>query len=168
MSNMFSADLARFQGAKFRETLLAYIYDGESIAEACGWCKVNPAAFGLYCLQDKEFDLAFRKALAFRVDIDVDRLGKIDQEIDNPVMASVISKNIQWLATKRSRELYGEKVDHTLNVQINIRAAMDDARNRTLEHRADKPLIQLDHSTDNISDAQYIEAQPPEEIDPLS
>lgn len=160
----FSADIQQFQGASFRQELLAHIYNGETLAESCGLMKINPAACGLYMLHDEMFAQEIRKAQAFRVDLMVDELPTIDQRIDDGVMAGVISKNIQWVASKRNRDLFGDKIDVSHIHTINISQAIADARARTIDHIAPNTLIENNSDTDNVSD----ELDALEDYDPLS
>lgn len=160
----FELDFARFSSAEFRNEFIARLYNGDNLLEACAFMKVNPASMGLYRRDSIEFDVAIRQAQAFRMEIDTERLSNIDQEFDDAMMASVVSKNIQWLASKRARQIYGEKLDVNVQHTVNIREAMNDAQTRVIEHVSDKQLIALNSYTDNIS----VEHVPAGEIDPLS
>lgn len=161
----FDSDFQRFSCAEFRNEFISRIYNGDNLLEACARLKINPAAMGLYRREDAEFDSLIRAAQAFRMEIDTERLAHIDQEFEgDAMMASVVSKNIQWLASKRARQIYGEKLDVNVNTTINIRAAMENAKGRVIEHVSDKPLIPLHTYTDNIS----VEHAPDAEFDPLS
>ena len=164
----FSADIAAFGGAYFQQEFISRIYEGDTIAEACAFMKVNPAACGLYRRENKEFDAMIRDAQAFRVDLMTDRLENINDDIEDAVMAGVISKNIQWLASKRLRQIYGDKLDVNHNVHINITAAMQEAKARTIEHMGYKVLDNNDNTTDIVSVQHATLAALDEEIDPLS
>lgn len=165
---MFHADRDKFKCVKFRNEFLSYLYDGETIVEACALMKVNPAAFGLARRDNPEFDAEVRAAQAFRVEVMTDKLERINEYEGDAIMAGVISKNIQWLASKRYRAIYGDKVDHNINVQVNIRAAIDAARQRAITIEHDKPLNVIDVATDSTSDAQAPALIDAGEIDPLS
>jgi hypothetical protein len=165
---VFERDLERFKGDLFKKEFISHLYEGLTLSEACAQLKVNPAALGLTRRDDIEFDADIRAAQAFRVDMMADKLENIKEYESDAIMAGVISKNIQWLASKRYRQIYGDKVDHNINVQVNIRAAMDAALARTIEHMPSNALIENDIATDNKSAAQAPLVIDAEEIDPLS
>lgn len=170
---MFETDKNQFNSVKFRNEFLSCVYDGKTLAETCASMRVNPGALGVYMLENAEFEKQIRDAMAFRVDLMVDKLTNIDDYIDDPIMAGVISKNIQWVAGKRYRKIYGEKIDVTHTHNINIRAAMDIARERTLIHMNANLLENKDSLTDSVSVKQGdIDVLPLEksvkDIDPLS
>lgn len=165
MNSFFKKDLERCKGAYFKSEFITLIYNGETIAQACAALRVNPGALAFARRDDMQFDQEIRAAQAFRVDIMTDRLENIDEYIEDAVMAGVVSKNIQWLASKRLREIYGDKIDINHNVTIDITAALESARQRTLDYIDVKPLEITDNSTDNVS-VELIEFA--EDIDPLS
>lgn len=165
---MFEKDYQKFEGVEFRAEFLSRLYEGANLAEACAQMKVNPAALGVFMKDNQEFDSDIRTALAFRVELMVDKLENIQDIEENPMMAGVISKNIQWIASRRSRKIYGEKLDVQHSVVIDICAAMEMAKARTLEHIDDNPLKQLNSSTDNISVSLPILDAEEVEVDPLS
>ncbi len=158
---MFEQDLRRLGCLKTRNELIARVYDGDTLSEACAMMRLNPAAVGLTMRDDVTFDAAIREAQSFRVDIMVDKLENISEYESDPIMAGVISKNIQFVASKRLRRVYGDKVDVSHTHTINIRDAMDAARNRVMIEHEPNPLITIVDATDSTSAA-------PVEIDPLS
>jgi len=158
---MFEGDIEKLQCADIRKEFISYIYDGESISEACGLLRLNPAAVGLTMRDDITFAKSVRDAQAFRVEVLTDKLENISEYESDPIMAGVMSKNIQWLASKRLRAIYGDKMDVTHNHVINIKDAMTAARERIMLDITPNQLITIDSATDVVSVA-------PEEIDPLS
>lgn len=158
---MFEKDIERLQCLKTRNELVARMYDGDTLSEACAMMRLNPAAVGLTMRDDVTFDAAIRQAQAFRVDIMVDKLENISEYESDPIMAGVISKNIQFVASKRLRRVYGDKLDVNHTHTINIKDAMEAARNRVLIEHQPNPLITIIDATDSTSAA-------PVEIDPLS
>jgi hypothetical protein len=165
---MFESDMKRLEGAATRNEFINHVYDGQNIAETCALMRLNPAAVGIARRDDAEFDKAIRDAQAFRVDMMTDKLENISEYESCPIMAGVVSKNIQWLASKRYRQIYGDKMDVNHNVSINIKAAIEDARARSgvlIEHN---PLIDITNATDSTSAAPCPITIAAEEIDPLS
>lgn len=165
---MFERDREQFNGAEFRQEFINHVYNGENLLEACALMKVNPAALGIARRENPEFDADIRAAQAFRIDVMTDKLENIQEYESDAIMAGVISKNIQWLASKRFRQIYGDKVEVNHNVNVNIRDAMMEARNRTLEYIDAKPLGNNTFATDSVTVAQAPAIIDAEEIDPLS
>ena len=168
---MFTRDLERIKGPEAKGAFLHHLYDGLNLAEACAALRINPGALAMARKNDLDFDNDIRAAQAFRVDMLVDKLENIQDHEPDAMMAGVISKNIQWIASKRYRQIYGDKVDVNHNVTINIVDAMNEARVRTLGFIDAIPLEYIDNSTDNVSVAQ--EKAPAlisqsDDIDPLS
>lgn len=162
---MFEQDMKKLECATVRNELVAHVFDGNNLAEACALMKINPAALGMYRRNDLTFDADIRAGQAFRVDVMVDKLENISAYESDSFMAGVVSKNIQWLATKRYRAIYGDKMDVNHNVTINIREAMNAARERvTIEHEPNAMLL-LHNATDSVSVAPVEAAR---DIDPLS
>lgn len=167
---MFNADLDKFKCAEFRREFVSYMYEGENLLEACARMKVNPAALGIARRDMPEFDAEIKAAQAFRIEVLTDRLENIQEYESDAIMAGVISKNIQWLASKRYRQVYGDKVDVNHNVTVNIKDAIQAARERTLQYASANVLEDNTNATDNISAAQVIDAEfaTVEDVDPLS
>lgn len=165
---MFDFDVERLKSVQLREKVIIRIYNRDNVAEACAGLGINPAALAIARVHDPEFDAAVRQAQAATVDMMVDRLENIQDEEENPIMARVMSDNIKWLAGKRYRQIYGEKLDVTHTITVDLRGAIEEARNRTLQHFDDKPLIQHSNQTDSISVSEAVMVEEEEEIDPLS
>lgn len=165
---MFERDREQFQCAEFRQEFVNHVYSGENLLETCALMKVNPAALGIARRENPEFDADIRAAQAFRIDVMTDRLENIQEYESDAIMAGVISKNIQWLASKRFRQVYGDKVDVNHNVMVNIRDAMNEARNRTIEYIDAKPLGNNTFATDRVTVAQAPAITEAKDIDPLS
>ena len=160
-NNMFSKEMESLKCVKTQQELLRHIYFGRDLVEACALVKVNPAVLGVLRDENVAFDSAIRKAQAFRVELLVDKLGNIHTVMDEAAMAAVVSRNIQWLASKKIREIYGDKMDISHNITIDIKAAMIDARNRVTLENQPNMLIVNNVATDSVSVAS-------DDIDPLS
>jgi len=148
---MFERDLNIMRSTLAQETFVQRIYEGLTKSETCAEMRINPAAVGIVRRENKAFNQAIRDAEAFRVDMQVDRLININDDVDCPIMAGVISKNIQWTAAKRQRDIYGDKTDITVNHTLSISAAIEQANQRVLHFIDGKALIIDNTSTDNIS-----------------
>lgn len=167
---MFEREIAKLDSVKIRETLVLRIFEGLKLAEACAAVGINPAILALARYHDPELDGLVRQAQAYRADMLVDKLENIEDYEDNPIMAKVISDNIKWLASKRRREIYGEKLDVQHHVIVDLRGAIEEARRRTITFIEPKPLELQDCVTDSISVTHSIvdAALVDDDIDPLS
>lgn len=166
---MFEQEISKLQSVKSREKLIIEIFKGNNLNEACAVCGINPAVLAMARIRDAEFDGLIRQAQSFRVDMLVDKLENIEDYEENPLMARVISDNIKWLASKRHRAIYGEKLDVQHTVIVDLRGAIEEARRRTLIDVTPNVLIEHDKSTDNISVTPYIDATlADDDPDPLS
>lgn len=165
---MFGKDVKRLGCSNTRQEFIARIYDGETISEACAYMKLNPAAVGIRMKDDQDFENDIRDAQAFRADVMADKLENINQYEDDPIMASVISKNIQFLVSKRLRRIYGDKLDVNHTHTVNIRDALQAARDRTMQDVTPNALEDKTSAADVITVApdKIIDVEP--EIDPLS
>lgn len=167
---MFEKDIALIRGAQMQQAFVMHLYDGLNKSEACAVMRINPAVVGYVRRESSEFDAAIRDAEAFRVDMLTDKLANIEDYFDDAIMAGVASKNIQWLASKRLREIYGEKIDHQVNHVISIKDALIEANNRTKHFIEHNPLENMNSLTDIVSvePAKTIKAGQNDDADPLS
>lgn len=152
-----------------KKSFIKWIHAGYTKDDACSKMKINPAALAIERERDKAFDRAIRDAEGARIDSLADKLIDIEQHYKCPKMALVASKNIQWLASKRQRDVYGEKKDITITHKINLSQAIEDAERRTMQFIGDKPMIILDNVTDTKSVNELIEVvSEPNEDDPFA
>lgn len=165
---MFEKDIERLQCLRTRREYIERIYSGDTLSEACAMMRLNPAALAMARREDMTFDADIRAAQAFRVDVMVDKLENISEYESDPAMAATVSRNIQWLASKRMREIYGDRVDVHKHVTIDIKAAMVDARARVVLDHQPNLLINNAAATDSTSVAQAPDIIEQDEIDPLS
>lgn len=165
---MFEKDLMIIRSTLSQQAFVMRVYEGLTKSEACADMRINPAAVGIVRKENKQFDQAIRDAEAFRVDMEVDKLSTINEDIDCPIMAGVISKNVMWKASKRQRDIYGDKTDITIDHKLSITAAIEQANQRVLQFIDGKALI-IDHSaTDNISVEQPKISEAVENDDPFA
>lgn len=165
---MFEGDLELIRGPLTQQEFLILLYEGSTKAEACAQLRLNPAAVAFARREQSKFDAAIRDAEAFRIDMMTDNLLNIQDSESDPLMCRVMSDNIKWLASKRLREIYGDKIDHHVEHTLSIKDAIEQAKNRTIEFIDAKVLECEDSSSDNISVAQEKEVVIIEEDDPLS
>ena len=148
---MFEKDLHHIRGALAQAEFCKLICEGLTKSEACAEMRINPGAMIQARRENPAFNTAIRDAEGYRVDMLADTLLTIHEEIENPIMAGVVSKNIQWLASKRQRDIYGDKTDITVDHKISITAAIESANSRLSRFIDSKALELIDSVTDNIS-----------------
>lgn len=114
----------------FVETMVAldYIGRGYTHTRACDAAGISIPAFKKYIATSQELQDLLHDAEQRSYDAMADALLNIDS---NPLygsseaaMASVISRNIQWVLSKRDKRRFGDKVEHTHNITAD-RAIID-------------------------------------------
>ena len=163
---MFETDVEFIRRPAAQMALCIEIYKNNTIEEACFTLRINPAAVGFVRSQDEKFDQDIRSAQGYSLERLIDQLPNIQDHIDDPIMAGVVSKNIQWLASKRRRDIYGEKLDVNHNHTVDIRGAIALAKQRTIDYIDHNPLDNQHSLTDNISVALVQDES--DDPDPLS
>lgn len=148
---MFERDLEYIQAPLAKQELLCLIYQNNNITECCARLNINPAALAWAMKEDKQFKADIHEAQAFMADLAVDALQGIHEEIDNPLTARVVSDNIKWVAAKRYKERYGDKVDIAVTHTIDLKSAIADANQRTLTFIDGKCLEINNTTTDKIT-----------------
>lgn len=82
-----------------------------------------------------EQDVSFRTALSNARDVGIDYLVDELMTIARdsgiaPDRARLLCDNIKWMAARRKRAVYGDKVDMTINGQIDLSGTLIEARKR--------------------------------------
>lgn len=161
---MFDRDLKYMEGTLAKAEFLKCLYDGDKVGEACSRLNVNPGAVAIARKNDEQFDMDIRHAQAFQVEQAVDRLDTVHDECTDALMARVISDNIKWLASKRMRQIYGDKLDVVVEQKIDLKSAIAEARKRTI-HFIDVNAMTIKDNVIDIKSAAQLEHV---EVDPLS
>lgn len=146
---MLEYDVEYISGALVQEKFIELVYSNNTIAECCAILNINPAAVAFVRRQNSQFDQAINEARATLSDMAVDKLETIHESIENPLMARVVSDNIKWVASKRAKEIYGDKVDVNITHTLDLRDVLADAKSRRLEFIDGNALELNDHTTDN-------------------
>jgi len=170
INSMFEQDIELIRRPQMQRTFVMHLYDGLNKCEACAAMRINPAVVGYVRNENADFNAAIRNAEAYRIDMLTDKLANIEDYFDDPIMAGVASKNIQWLASKRMRKIYGDKQDIVVSHVISIKDAITEANNRTRHFIEHNPLENMNALTDNISvePLKISKAVDFEDDDPLS
>jgi hypothetical protein len=66
-------------------------------------------------------------------------------------MCRVASENIKWVASKRYRQIYGEKLDVNVSGTVDVKAALNRGNARLLQVLDANPLPVIDVVTDGAS-----------------
>ena len=129
---MFERDIEYMRGASAKQEFLWLMYQNNNITECCARLNINPGALAFVTKEDSQFKADIYEAQAFMADLAVDALRGIHEEMDNPLTMRVVSDNIKWMASKRYKERYGDKLDIAVTHTIDLKSAIAEARQRSL------------------------------------
>lgn len=112
--------------------VLQMIADGATPSKACKDNGLTLAALKYHLNNDEELKTLFDDALEVGSDALADLLVDIDTVHSNPAMASLISKNIQWVLERRKPDKFGARVQVSMenNVTKTLLGALDAAIHR--------------------------------------
>lgn len=132
---------------------LGKISEGMTATMACDEANISIPTFEAYINRDPMLQEMYNEADRRGTDAMADALVTIDRHAiyghSDPKMAAVVSKNIQWLLSKRKTKQYGDKMEVTHNITADkaIVAALTAGRKRA----------ELAHLESNIIDATFEE-----------
>lgn len=84
--------------------------DGNTLHRACALAGISRHVFVTHVAKNPELQQVFDDALSEADDTLAEILVDIDQVHSDAKMAAVVSKNIQWLLSRRRPERYGDKI----------------------------------------------------------
>jgi transposase-like protein len=116
-----------------REKIIELVSEGARIADICKQFSISPMLLRIMRQDDALFGQKFDLAQKVFAELRVEELQTIADQAVTPTdatVASIKSKNIQWLAGKHDREKYGDKVDVAVNATLDITRALDAANAR--------------------------------------
>lgn len=120
-------------------TALDAIGQGKTETEACDNAKVSVATFRATVQKQPELFSMFIDAEARGYDNMADRLARIDEwgiaeGVTDVRMLTLLSKNIQWLLSKRKPHAYGERsvVEHNITADRAVIEAISAGKQRAL------------------------------------
>lgn len=144
--------------------ILQEIADGVTPSEACKKNGTSLASLRYHLAQDEELEALFKDALDVGNDALADQLIDIDKIHSNPAMASVISKNIQWLLERRASARYGARVQVSMenNATKEFLAVLDKAMDRIPTASAPQVPVITDASFE-IVEPEKTKPAPPHE-----
>lgn len=112
--------------------VLQSIADGATPRQACLDNGLSLASLKYHLNNDAELKALFDDALETGSDALADMLVDIDKVHSNPAMASVISKNIQWLLERRKPDKFGARMQVSMenNATTGLLKALEAAIHR--------------------------------------
>jgi len=137
------------------EDFLDGISTGQSVIKLCEKWLIQPRQFYAWAERDALF--SEKLALAYRVDVER-RLETLDSiaEQDDSKVAKVKSDNIKWLASKRSREKYGDRTDIHLTQTLDISGILKAAESRVATMKPAAAAALQTHATNEIIEVNEI------------
>lgn len=119
---------------------------GEKIKDIFADLKLQPGDF--YALKSRDADLAtaYSAAIEARTELLMDETVTISDEDTNPHRARNRVQARQFLASRLNRKTFGDQVDVNVSGQIDLRAALSEARARVFRPQRD---------LEQVIDAEY-------------
>jgi len=155
---MFEQDVEYMRGSLAKQEFLWLIYQNNNISECCARLNINPGALAFVMKEDNEFKLDIHDAQAFMADLAVEMLRDLHENIENPLMARVVSDNIKWVASKRYKERYGDKLDIAVTHIIDLKSAIAEARARSLPF-IDGKSLELNDTVTAITTVESVDLE---------
>ena len=117
--------------------------EGISLTEFCQLENVSYALVRKRLERSERLSLSYRQARETRAQIHADRIAVLSEQVltDEPSKANQYKISIdtkRWLATVMDRKLFGDKVEQTLNVSLDLNTAYLDQLKTLM---SDKPKI---------------------------
>ena len=116
--------------------------EGESLTRITKELCLSANAFWRARKSDPVFQKTFERARREGLEHIADGLLTITDEEPDVYRARLKSDNAKWLLSKRKPEVYGDRVEVNVNQTVDIRSALDTARQRAkLPERVVNPLL---------------------------
>lgn len=131
---------------------------GDTLTRACDQCGISYAVYWNTVRHCSVLQGLHDEALAISEDILADRLVNVNETVPDPKMASVISKNIQWLLSRRRPHKYGDRivVQHETSRDKIIIARLLAAKTRILTMLNTEPVEDAVEITTTPSDQEAL------------
>jgi len=124
------------EGTLVLNALEIRLLHGDTLSQACGFIGIDPIKIARMRREDEIFDAAIRAVQALDVENMVDKLPTLHDDIIDPMMHRSVSDNIKWIAKTKAKKYYGDKLDVTVEHRIDLKGALEQAKQRSA------PLIQ--------------------------
>ena len=146
MNELSKRKIASLLTKEQKELAVELVSQGKKIREIPDIILCSDKAFRYERLHDLTFQESFTRARQSYLETLEDSLLKIADEEPDVYRARLKSDNIKWVLSKRIPQVYGDRIDVTVNQTIDISQALSDARKRAM-----LPDCYLD----NTIDAEY-------------
>lgn len=115
---------------------------GDTLTRACAEMGIGYTSYLTAVRADPHLQTIHDEAVDIAQDVQADKLVNIDKVVSDPKMAGVISKNIQWLLSRRQPQKYGDRitVQHETSRDKAIITRLLAAKNRALVHLNPGPV----------------------------
>lgn len=156
MNELSPAD--RFQRAL---VVLDYVANGKTLSKACDWAGLTVTQFMHLKKTNDELAVAFEEAVQQGNDRMAEALVNIETDVEygtnNPAMASVVSRNIQWYLSRRDVR-YADKTINQVVVTADkaITDALQLARERATRNAITSTVVQA-VATELVEEAVIID-----------
>lgn len=135
---------------KFQRALvvLDYVASGKTLSKSCDWAGLSVTQFLTLKKNNKELAAAFEEAVQQGNDRMAEALVNIETDLEygtnNPAMASVVSRNIQWYLSRRDAR-YADKTINQVVVTADkaIVDALQSARERATRTALTSPVVEV-------------------------
>lgn len=125
-----SNEAAIILSVKDKAKALDLALEGKGLKDIALAIGITYKQFWEYRLKDTLFETELRRARAEALEYMVDSLDKIPEDIADVQRARLKSDNIKWIASKRKPEVYGDRLDINVKQEVDIGAALLEARSR--------------------------------------
>jgi len=117
------------------ERFIAYITQGDRIADARAKCNISPTQL-VYLLADyPEFSVRFQQARAHGLDEMAENIMSIAESEIDVRRADVRIKATQWYLSKRRAAIYGDRLELEVRNTVDIGGALSEALSRAIPQR---------------------------------
>ena len=115
---------------------------GDTLTQACSVQGISYRAYLDAVKADPNLQTIHDEAISISQDVQADKLVNIDKVVSDPKMAAVISKNIQWLLSRRQPQKYGDRitVQHETSRDKAIIERLQAAKRRAIEYLNPGPV----------------------------
>lgn len=162
MKNKALTGPSGFITAAMKDRIIELLSNGELVTDVAEELGISMRALHMERLRDAKFGIACIDALDLGAEVQADDLLKIPQRIEDTNKARLLSDNSKWLLSRRHAKRYGDRVDINVTKTVDVKGAMQEARER-LAHPLPDPnasnrIVNTTHSIAQRVDADSDDA----------
>jgi hypothetical protein len=116
--------------AEVEEQIINLLYEGNNITQISKIINISPATINRYRLEVPLFDERVSRARTLGLEIIADQIEAIPDTYDDVNKARLKVDTMKWILAHRDPTKWGERIDLNINNTVDIRGALDEARNR--------------------------------------